>query len=111
MSAGSIKPKHQTVNNGIAQFTVPTPTGGTVTYSAVVKDGYTTTLNSTITASQDILNSLTRQTTGFRGYMSLLSQESATTAVILSLWQDEEMLNASEKGAFVELTREHAALP
>jgi|WetSurMetagenome_2_1015567.scaffolds.fasta_scaffold1106208_1 quinol monooxygenase YgiN len=51
------------------------------------------------------LNSLTRQAVGFRGYMSLLSQETATTAVILSLWQDEEALNASEKGAFVELTR------
>jgi heme-degrading monooxygenase HmoA len=51
------------------------------------------------------LNSLTRQTVGFRGYMSLLSQETATTAVILSLWQDEEALNASEKGAFVELTK------
>ena len=51
------------------------------------------------------LNSLTRQTAGFRGYMSLLSQETATSAVILSLWQDEEALNASEKGAFVELTK------
>jgi cell division septation protein DedD len=50
ISAGS----NQTVNNSVAQFTVPTPTGGTVTYSAVVKDGYTSTLNSTITASQDI---------------------------------------------------------
>jgi hypothetical protein len=45
---------NQTVNSGIAQFTVPTPTGGTVTYSATVKDGYTSTLNSTITASEDI---------------------------------------------------------
>ena len=45
---------NQTVNSGIAQFTVPTPTGGTVTYSAIVKDGYTSTLNSTITASEDI---------------------------------------------------------
>jgi heme-degrading monooxygenase HmoA len=51
------------------------------------------------------LNSLTRQAVGFRGYMSLLSQKTATTAVILSLWQDEEALNASEKGAFVELTK------
>ncbi len=54
------------------------------------------------------LNSLTRQTVGFRGYMSLLSQETATTAVILSLWQDEDALNASEKGAFVELTKKMA---
>ncbi len=45
---------NQTVNSGIAQFTVPTPTGGTVTYSSVIKDGYTSTLNSTITASEDI---------------------------------------------------------
>jgi heme-degrading monooxygenase HmoA len=50
------------------------------------------------------LNSLTRQTEGFRGYMSLLSREDASKAVILSLWQDEEALIASEKGAFVQLT-------
>jgi heme-degrading monooxygenase HmoA len=49
------------------------------------------------------LNSLTRQTDGFRGYMSLLPNEDPNQAVILSLWQDEEALNASEKGAFVEL--------
>lgn len=46
---------NQTVNSGIAQFTVPTPTGGTVTYSSIVKDGYKSTLNSTIIASQDLL--------------------------------------------------------
>ncbi|HSV49648.1 MAG TPA: antibiotic biosynthesis monooxygenase [Candidatus Acidoferrales bacterium] len=51
------------------------------------------------------LNSLTRQTAGFRGYMSLLPHEDANSAVILSLWQDEETLKASEKGAFVELTK------
>jgi quinol monooxygenase YgiN len=51
------------------------------------------------------LNSLTRQTTGFRGYMSLLSHEDVNSAVILTLWQDEEDLNASEKSAFVELTK------
>jgi quinol monooxygenase YgiN len=51
------------------------------------------------------LNILTRQTEGFRGYMSLLSQEDANSAVILSLWQDEVSLAASEKGAFAELTK------
>jgi len=50
------------------------------------------------------LNRFTRQTEGFRGYMSLLSREDASKAVILSLWQDEEALIASEKGAFVQLT-------
>ncbi len=52
------------------------------------------------------LNTLTRQTVGFRGYMSLLpNNKDANSAVILSLWQDEEALNASEKGAFTELTK------
>jgi quinol monooxygenase YgiN len=51
------------------------------------------------------LNSLTRQTEGFRGYMSLLPSEDRDQAVILSLWQDQEALDASEKGAFVELTK------
>jgi heme-degrading monooxygenase HmoA len=51
------------------------------------------------------LNSLTRQTEGFRGYMSLLPNEDHDQAVILSLWQDEEALKASEKGAFAELTK------
>lgn len=51
------------------------------------------------------LNNLTRQTEGFRGYMSLLPSEDHDQAVILSLWQDQEALDASEKGAFIELTK------
>lgn len=49
------------------------------------------------------LDSLTRQTEGFRGYMSLLSREDTSNAVILTLWQDEEALAASEKDSFVQL--------
>lgn len=45
----------QTVSNGIARFIVPTPAAGTSAYSYVVKDGFTSTVNSTIVASQDIL--------------------------------------------------------
>ena len=45
----------QTVTNGVAHFIVPTPAGGTVTYSAIIKEGFTSTPNSTIIASQDIL--------------------------------------------------------
>jgi hypothetical protein len=45
----------QTVINGVARFVVPTPAGGTVTYSAIIKDGFISTPNSTIIASQDIL--------------------------------------------------------
>jgi quinol monooxygenase YgiN len=51
------------------------------------------------------LNNLTRQTEGFRGYMSLLSNRDANEAVILSLWQDQESLDASEKGAYATLTK------
>lgn len=51
MSAGS----SQTVSGGVARFVVPTPSGGYVSYSYLVKDGFTSTVNSTIIASQDIL--------------------------------------------------------
>lgn len=45
----------QAVSGGVARFVVPTPTGGYVSSSYLVKDGFTSTVNSTITASQDIL--------------------------------------------------------
>ena len=51
MSYGS----SQTVSGGVARFVVPTPAGGSVSYSYLVKDGFTSTVNSTITASEDIL--------------------------------------------------------
>jgi hypothetical protein len=44
----------QTVSGGIARFTVPTPTGGSYSYSFIEKSGFTSTPNSTVTASQDI---------------------------------------------------------
>ena len=44
----------QTVSNGVARFIVPTPQGGNCTYSFVVRDGFTSTINSTIVAAQDI---------------------------------------------------------
>jgi len=34
--------------------------------------------------------------------MSLLSKEDPNAAVVLTLWQDEESLEASEKGVFAE---------
>jgi hypothetical protein len=51
MSSGA----SQTVSGGIARFVVPTPAGGSVSYSYLIKDGFTSTVNSTIVASQDIL--------------------------------------------------------
>jgi hypothetical protein len=45
----------QTVSGGVARFVVPTPVGGAVSYSYLIKDGFTSTVNSTIIASQDIL--------------------------------------------------------
>ncbi|MGD6853182.1 MAG: LamG-like jellyroll fold domain-containing protein [Candidatus Bathyarchaeia archaeon] len=44
----------QTVSGGIARFTVPTPLGGEYSYSFIEKSGFTSTPNSTITASQDL---------------------------------------------------------
>jgi quinol monooxygenase YgiN len=49
-----------------------------------------------------ILNTSTRHTDGFRGYMSLLSHEDPNVATILTLWQDEESLKASEKNVFAQ---------
>ena len=44
----------QTVTDGTARFIVPTPIGGNVTYSYLQKDGFTSTPNSTIIATQDV---------------------------------------------------------
>ena len=49
-----------------------------------------------------ILNTSTRYAEGFRGYMSMLSHDNSNTATILTLWQDEEELAASQKGVFAE---------
>ena len=47
-----------------------------------------------------ILNTLTRHSEGFRGYMSMLSTQEPNTATILTLWQDQETLQKSEKAVF-----------
>jgi heme-degrading monooxygenase HmoA len=49
-----------------------------------------------------ILNTLAQNAKGFRGYMSLLSYEDPNALSVLTLWQDEETMNASEKGEFVQ---------
>ncbi|MCW4001489.1 MAG: hypothetical protein NWE93_14755 [Candidatus Bathyarchaeota archaeon] len=45
----------QTVSDQTARFIVPPPVAGASTYSYLVKDGFTSTVNSTIVASQDVL--------------------------------------------------------
>jgi heme-degrading monooxygenase HmoA len=47
-----------------------------------------------------ILDTLIRNAKGFRGYISLLSRETTNSATIITLWQDKEAIEASEKGAF-----------
>lgn len=47
-----------------------------------------------------ILNTSTRHTPGFRGYISMLSHDDPNLATVLTLWQDIESLEASEKGVF-----------
>jgi quinol monooxygenase YgiN len=49
-----------------------------------------------------ILNTATRNSSGFRGYISLLSHEDPNLVTILTLWQDEEALKASEKAVFAQ---------
>jgi len=46
-----------------------------------------------------LLNTLIHQTKGFRGSMSMLSQD-LNSATILTLWVDAEALNRSEKDVF-----------
>jgi hypothetical protein len=43
-----------TISDGVAHFTVPTPAAGYSSYSFVRKDGFTSTVNSTIVASEDV---------------------------------------------------------
>ncbi len=52
-----------------------------------------------------ILNSLTREAEGFRGYMSMLSYEDPNSATILTLWDDEVALKKSEEGVFTQATK------
>ncbi len=52
-----------------------------------------------------ILNTLTRHTEGFRGYMSLLSFEDDNVATVLTLWQDEAALKASEEKVYADAVR------
>ena len=47
-----------------------------------------------------ILNSTTRHTKGFRGYISLISKDDPEASTIITLWQDEEALETSEKGVY-----------
>jgi quinol monooxygenase YgiN len=53
-----------------------------------------------------ILNRSVRHTVGFRGYMSLINQDDSNSAVVLTLWQDQEALEASEKGVFTQASQE-----
>ena len=57
-----------------------------------------------------LLNSLSQSTQGFRGYMSLLSKENSNSATVLTLWQDEQALEASEKGVFTKAIAKVQAL-
>ena len=53
-----------------------------------------------LTELDNILSNLTQQEEGFRGYISMFSLDNENTATILTLWQDQESLNASEKAIF-----------
>jgi heme-degrading monooxygenase HmoA len=52
-----------------------------------------------------ILNTLVQDSKGFRGYMSLLSNENSNLVTILTLWQDEEALKKSELDVFARATQ------
>ncbi len=52
-----------------------------------------------------ILNTLTRHTEGFQGYMSLLSYEDPNMATVLTLWRDEQTMQASEEQVYADAIR------
>ncbi len=45
-----------------------------------------------------VLNTATRHVEGFRGYLSLMSHEDPSTAVVITLWQDQQTLEKTEEG-------------
>ncbi|HUJ84186.1 MAG TPA: antibiotic biosynthesis monooxygenase [Candidatus Acidoferrales bacterium] len=49
-----------------------------------------------------MLNERTREAKGFRGFISFLSLENTNVALIVTLWEDEESLTASEKAVFAD---------
>ncbi len=53
---------------------------------------------------EHLLSTLVHETEGFRGSMSLLSQD-LNSATILTLWADVEALNKSEKEIFTQATK------
>jgi heme-degrading monooxygenase HmoA len=52
-----------------------------------------------------VLSTIARNTKGFRGSLSLISRDNSNSAVFLTLWNDEESLEASESGVFKEAIR------
>ncbi len=51
-----------------------------------------------------VLNSASHRGEGFRGYLSLMSHEDSNTAVVITLWQDQEALDRTEAGNIREAT-------
>jgi len=46
------------------------------------------------------------ETKGFRGYLFLMSPEDQDAAILITLWEDEESLQASREGIFKEASRD-----
>jgi quinol monooxygenase YgiN len=49
-----------------------------------------------------VLSTTARNTRGFRGSLALISRDNPNAALFLTMWSDEESLNASETGVFKE---------
>ncbi len=46
------------------------------------------------------LNKLARESKGFRGFVSLISEEEKDLASVMTIWEDREAMVASEKEVF-----------
>ncbi len=53
-----------------------------------------------------VLNTLAHQTEGFRGAISLLSDDDPNAVTILTLWIDKEALDRSKKRCFLKPSKE-----
>jgi quinol monooxygenase YgiN len=57
-----------------------------------------------------ILTTLVQNAPGFRGYMSMLSYDDPDALTVLTLWQDVESMDTSEKGVFAQAVQKVADL-
>jgi heme-degrading monooxygenase HmoA len=49
---------------------------------------------------EELVSNIARSTTGYRGFMQLLSEEKPDCATIITLWESDKTRKSSSKGVF-----------